>query len=153
MTTELTIIENAEEAPSYAPHRIDSDLADASGRSLSVLIHRRQCYTCAQSYDESAVMALEPQDFIDQIAAHCAEQEDYLLPDTPIREAIFRALLGNGNEPMDAEQISALLTEKWAMTPFPRDTSPALIQRLMDNDSYYCVAPAPQPEEPADGDA
>ena len=144
MTTETIMNADAEEAPAYAPHHIDADVAEASGRSLSALIYRRQCYMCQQGYEESEVIALDPQDFIDQINAHCVDDQDFLPPDTPLKEAIFRVLLQsgrNGNEPMDAEQISAVLTEKWEMTPFPRNTSPAVIQRLLDNSAYYCVAP------------
>ena len=84
--------------------------------------------------------ALDPAEFIDLIVAHCSEEQDYLLPDTPMKEAIFRAILGNGNEPMRADEISDLLAEKWAMTPFPRDTSAPVIQRLIDSDAYYCFA-------------
>ena len=144
MTTETIMNADAEEAPAYAPHHIDADVAEASGRSLSALIYRRQCYVCLQGceeIEESEAMARDPQDFIKRIADLCAKQQDFLLPDTPMKEAIFRALLENGNEPMDAEQISAVLTEKWEMTPFPRDTSPTVIQRLLDNSAYYCVAP------------
>ena len=139
--------EDAEEAPAYAPYHIDPDVAEASGRSLSVLIHHRLCWQCGQGYEEGEAALLEARDFMDQIVAHCAEQEDFLLPDTPMKEAIFRVLLQNGNEPMDAEGISAVLSEKWAMTAFPRDTSPPVIQRLLGNDAYYCVAPAPVEDE------
>ena len=144
MTTDIsTTVTDADldDAPRYAPYCImDADAAAAAGRSLPVLLFRRQCYMCQQGYEESQAVALDSQDLMLQIAAHCAIQQDFLLPDTPLKEAIFRALLENSNEPMSAEDISATLTEKWAMTPFPRDTSPEVIQRLLDNISYYCVA-------------
>ena len=148
MTTETIMNADAEEAPVYAPHHIN--LRDTK-RSLSVLIRGRLCWQCAQRYEDESdegidVNELGPQNFIDDIIYHCAKQQDFLLPDTPMKEAIFRVLLQNGkngNEPMDAEQISAVLTEKWEMTPFPRDTSPTVIQRLLDNSAYYCVAPTP----------
>ena len=145
----MTIIEDAEEAPAYAPYRIDSDVAEALGRSLSVIISRRQCYMCAQGYEDGEAALLDAEGFIDQIVAHCSEEQDFLLPDTPMKEAIFRVLLQNGNEPMDAEGISAVLTEKWAMTPFPRNTSASVIQRLLDDGAYYCLAAA---EVEVDGD-
>ena len=34
------------------------------------------------------------------------------------------------------------------MTPFPRDTSPQVIQRLLDNSAYYCIVAVPDPEAP-----
>ena len=144
MTTKTMTNVDAEAAPAYAPYHIN--LRDTK-RSLSILIRGRLCWQCAQRYEDEGdeginVNELGPQNFIDDIIDHCAKQQDFLLPDTPLKEAIFRVLLQNGkdgNEPMDAEQISAVLTEKWEMTPFPRDTSPPVIQRLLDNGGYYCV--------------
>ena len=127
---------------------IDPDTAQASRRSLAVLISTRQCYMCGQGFPEDEVIAYDPQDFIDQISAHCSQQPDYLLPDTPMKEAIFRVLLAGGNEPKSSEAISMALSEKWAMTPFPRDTSQRVIRRLLDNIAYYCIAPVPEPVAP-----
>ena len=101
---------------------------------------------CQQGFPEEEIVALDPQDFIDQISAHCSQQQDFLLPDTPMKEAVFRVLLAGGNDPMNAQAIGMALAEKWAMTPFPRDTSPRVIQRLLDNSAYYCIALAPEGE-------
>ena len=124
---------------------IDFDAGDAGGRSLPILIASRRCYICQQA-DEDVSDDADPQQFIDRINEHCAAERDYLLPDTPLKEAIFRVLLTNGNEPMDAEEISVILTEKWAMTPFPRNTSAEVIGRLADNSRNYCIARVPEPE-------
>ena len=136
--------ENAGEEVQYAPHFIDAEIAEASRRSLSIIVASRMCWMCSQGWDDYQVILADPFDLMGIIASHCATQRDYLLPDTPLREAIFRALLANANAPMTAEKISAVLTQKWAMTPFPRDTSPEVIQRLMDSDAYYCLGPAPE---------
>ena len=136
--------ENAGEEVQYALYFIDSEIAEASRRSLSILVASRMCWMCSQEWNDYQAILADPFDLMGIIAGHCAAQQDYLLPDTPLREAIFRALLANANAPMTAEQISAVLTQKWAMTPFPRDTSPSVIQRLMDSDAYYCFGPAPE---------
>lgn len=148
---------NVDTEPERAPalprrYFIDPDSAEASGRSLSVLVASRQCYMCQQGYDEDQIVAADPQDFMDRISDHCSNEQDFLLPDTPMKEAVFRVLLAHGNEPMDAEEIGNVLGEKWAMTPFPRNTSQVVIQRLLDNSPYYCIAPVPEPE-PADEEA
>ena len=130
---------------------IDPAAAKDSHRSLSVLVSSRQCYMCQQGLSEDEIVDADPQDFIDQISAHCSQQQDFLLPDTPMKEAVFRVLLAGGNEPKDAIAIGMALAEKWAMTPFPRDTSPRLIRRLLDNSAYYCIAPVPEPEAAEDG--
>ena len=139
------IADKGEETKVTAPreYRIDPDAAEASGRLLSVLVASRRCYTCQQGFDEDEVVATDPQVFIDQVAAHCSGQPDYLLTDTPMKEAVFRVLLAHNNGPMDSGQISAVLSEKWAMTPSPRSTSPEVVQRLLDNSEYYCISAVP----------
>lgn len=139
--------ENAGEEKQFAPYFIDADIAEASRKSLSLLAASRMCWMCRQGWDDFQVIATNPSELMATIATHCSDQQDYLLPDTPLREAIFRALLAKANAPMTAERISAVLTEKWAMTPFPRDTSPAVIQRLIDSDAYYCIGPASPTED------
>ena len=136
---------NASEPRDYF---IDPATAEKSQRSLSVLVSSRQCYMCQQGLSEDEIVASDPDDFIEQISAHCAQQQDFLLPDTPLKEAVFRVLLAGGNQPTNAESIGMALAEKWAMTPFPRDTSPQVIQRLLDNSAYYCIVAVPDPETP-----
>lgn len=132
-----------DEAPLYPPYFIDPDGAEASRRSLPVLIANRLCYMCRQGYEDDQIVAADPQDFIDLIVGHCSNEQDFLLPDTPMKEAIFRVLLGNSNDPMTAEEVSADLSSRWPMT---RITSPEVIQRLLDNSAYYCIGPVPVPE-------
>ncbi len=133
---------NSDQKPSFVKYFIDPAKAEASGRSLPVLIASRQCYMCQQGLVEEHTINSDPQDFIGQILAHCSQSPDFLLPDTPLKEAIFRVLLAHGNEPMDAERISLFIGQKWAMTQFPRNTSPKVIQLLLDSSDFYCFAPA-----------
>ncbi len=132
-----------DEAPQYRPYFIDPERAGASGRSLPVLVANRLCYMCRQGYEDEQIVTSDPQDFIDLIVGHCSSEQDFLLPDTPMKEAIFRIILNNSNEPMTAEEISADLSSRWPMT---RITSPEVIQRLLDNSTYYCIGPVPVPE-------
>ena len=135
------------EGPQFRPYFVDPDGAEAARRSLPVLIAGRLCYMCRQGYEDDQIVGEDPQDFIDLIVGHCSTSQDFLLPDTPMKEAIFRVLLGNSNEPMDAEQISAVLSSKWPMT---RATSPTVIQRLLDNSAYYCIGLVPSPDDGED---
>ena len=126
---------------------VDPNGAEAVRRSLPVLIANRLCYMCRQGYEDDQIVGASPQDFIDLIVGHCSIEQDFLQPVTPMKEAIFRVLLGNSNEPMNAEQISAELSSRWPMT---RITSPEVIQRLLDNSAYYCIGPVPVPESDED---
>lgn len=137
-----------DEGPLYRPYFIDPDGAEASRRSLPVLVANRLCYMCRQGYEDDQIVVADPQDFIDLIVGHCSGEQDFLLPDTPMKEAIFRVLLGNSNEPMTAEQISAELTSR--LTLAQRSTSPDVIQRLLDNSAYYCIGPVPAPDAEED---
>ena len=136
-----------EEQPRFSPYFIDSGLAETMGRNLSVLIESRLCYVCRQGVDKSTVIESPPEMFMEMIAGHCAQQPDFLLPDTPMKEAVFRSLLANSNAPMTAEEIGARLSDEWAMTQFPRNTSADVIQRLLDDSDYYCIGPAPGGED------
>ncbi|MCL0029006.1 hypothetical protein M1N23_02525 [Dehalococcoidia bacterium] len=133
---------------------IDIESEATVSRSLPLLIASRRCYLCQQA-DEDAPTDSDLQQFIHRIVEHCSAERDYLLPDTPLKEAIFRVLLANGNEPMDAEEVSAILTEKWAMTPFPRNTAAEVITRLAESSWNYLVDRVPQPvtvlEDPEPG--
>ena len=156
-----------DEVPQNRPYFIDPDGAEASRRSLPVLVANRLCYMCRQGYEDDQIVVADPQDFIDLIVGHCSDEQDFLLPDTPMKEAIFRVLLGNSNEPMKeaifrvllgnsnepmtAAQISAELSSK--LPPAQRATSPDVIQRLLDNSAYYCIGPAPEPDPESEEDA
>ena len=59
------------------------------------------------------------------------EPESFLPAHTPLKEAIFRALLLNWNAPMTAVEISKYLSTLWVMSPFPRDMSPDMIDRML----------------------
>ena len=124
---------------------IDLEGPCTHGRSLAMLIAGKRCYQDQQG-DEDVTQASNVQPYIKRIRDHCAEMSDYLLPDTPIKEAIFRVILAGGNQPVTAEEITQVLTEKWAMTAYPRDTSPEVIQRLLDNSGSSFIARIPEPE-------
>jgi hypothetical protein len=118
------------------------ELAEARRRSLSAMIANRRCYTDQQGDDQDPLKATDAQPFIAQIAEHCSQTPDYMLPDTPLKEAIFRVILANANRPMTAEEISESLAKQWAMTTYPRDISTGVIQRLLDSSQFYCIAQA-----------
>jgi hypothetical protein len=137
---------NEEEQISYAQYVIDPEAATAIQRSLPMLVASRRCYMDQQADDEISTDNEDLAMYIKRIADHCSHEQDYLLPDTPLKEAIFRVMLSEGNRPINAEDISGVLTSKWAMTPFPRNTSPEVIQRLLSASGNYCISRIPDPE-------
>ncbi len=141
--------ENVEEGPS-PEYMIEVYVADEDSRAIALVIASRRCYMDQQADDEPPTVSSDPKIFIKRIVAHCAATEDYLLPDTPLKDAIFRVMLAGGNVPTTPESISEILSEKWAMTAYPRDISPRVIQRLLDNSQAYGIfrIPDPEAEEP-----
>ena len=114
--------------------------AEDKRRSLPLIVYNRQCWTCRREMAIEQAVSASAQRFVDVIVEHCSQQPDYLPPDTPVKEAIFRVLLAGGNERMTAERISDELSRKWAMTHFPKPTSPRVIRRLLESArDYYCI--------------
>lgn len=118
---------------------IDLELAAASDRSLSLIFAARRCYECVQTDEQNRPEPAEAKLFIERIAEHCSQTPDYLLPDTPLKEAIFRVLLAACGGPKTPQDITQVLSEKWALTAYPRDVSEAVTQRLLDNSESYCI--------------
>ena len=112
-------------------------------RSLSVLIASRRCYQDQQGEDDAEILAADPKRLIRQIARHCADAPDYLLPDTPLKESIFRTLLAANNKPLTAEDISSQLSDRWSRTAQARDVSPDVIRRLLENSPLYSITRTP----------
>ena len=140
----------ADDGPSSS-YFIDPELATANGRSLSLLLAGRRCYECQQADERESPESSDHVQFMERIAEHCSQTPDYLLPDTPLKEAIFRVLLTAGSEPKSSQDISKVLSEKWALTAYPRDVSETVLQRLLDNSESYCIVRVPEPEpEPSD---
>ena len=135
------------ETGSYRPFFISEEHAVSVGAALPLMIANRLGYLDKQALEEEPSAASDIQPLIDLIVASSSHDADYLLPDTPLKEALFRIILANGNRPMHAGEISQILTERWAMSAYPRSLSPHVINRLLENSANYCIVPV---EGPAD---
>ena len=143
--TEMVNAEGDAPPPEYV---VDIEQADLHGRAPGMLIAGRRCYECRQADPEVPTLSRGIKKVITRIADHCHETSDYLLPDTPLKEAVFRVILAGGSKPVTPEQVSQILAERWALTPYPRDISARVIQKLMDSSESYCIVrlPGPEPE-------
>lgn len=82
----------------------------------------------------------DPQELVNEIAAHTATEQDFIRPDMPIQEIIFRILLSRQNEPTPLEDLHQELTEKWATFIRPINVTSEGLKRILDNDTYYGFA-------------
>ena len=135
----------------YVPrYYVDVDEDANEQRSVKAMIADRRCTVCRQGDTTESVMAAKTKDLVKRIADQCLDAEDFLLPDTPLMEGIFRVILAGGNKPKTAEQVSEDLSKRWAMSAYPRDLSPAVIKRVLDYSGTYSIAVTPPPEPEAE---
>ncbi len=148
MMQQQTEVLKEEGDPTPPEYVVDIEQTDFHGRALGMLIAGRRCYEDRQVDPEVPTSSRDIKKVVKRIADHCQETSDYLLPDTPLKEAVFRVMLAGGNKPVTPEQVSQALTERWAMTPYPRDISAPVVQKLMDSSESYCIVrlPGPEPE-------
>ena len=148
MTSEDLTQQN-DETESNRMFVISEKHAASIGAALPLMIANRLGYMDRQALEEDPTADSDIQPLIDLIVVSSSSDADYLLPDTPLKEALFRIILANGNDPMTAEQISEILNERWAMSAYPRNLSPHVIDRLLEHSANYCIVPAEQEEEDA----
>lgn len=146
MTSE-DITQQNDETESNRTFVISEEHAASVGAALPLMIANRLGYMDRQALEEDPTADSDIQPLIDLIVASSSGDADYLLPDTPLKEALFRIILANGNEPMSAERISEILNERWAMSAYPRNLSAHVINRLLENSANYCIVPVEQPKE------
>lgn len=139
--------ETVAEGPRYY---IDLDGAAEHGRSMVAIVAARKCYEHRSVADSTGDS--KPDEHVKEIAGHCADTTDYLLPDTPLKEAIFRLLLAGENKETTAAEVSQGLEARWAMSSYPRNISQYVIGRLLANSSSYGIVAVPEqePEPPAE---
>jgi hypothetical protein len=136
-----------DETPAGPSYIIDLDSAENQGRSVASLIAARKCYMCKQADEDLLVLTSSAEDHLAQIKEECSGTADYLLPDTPLKEAIFRVILAHGNRPMTVQEISEELSGRWTVSPFPRDVSAPVLSRVLEVVEGYPIAALPEPEE------
>ena len=116
---------------------ISDKMAAGQHISLSAIIEHRKCYECRQVEESTS----KPTKHIRQIVKHCAEMPDYLMPDIPLKESIFRVILAGGNKPMTVDQISEKLAVAWLSTGYPRNIAPTILYRLLQCSQGYSIVP------------
>ena len=71
------------------------------------------------------------------IRSDCSKQRDYITPETPLAEAIFRVFLANGNQPTDVEGVREQLGNYISLASRPHGYSQELISSILDGDKVY----------------
>ena len=115
------------------------DLNDDSHRSVALIIADRRDYAVKQSGNMQEVLSSNLKDLVKTISVQAIDSQEYLLPDMPLKEAVFRAVLANKNKPISPVAISQKLKNSWPVNTYPRDISPKVIQSLLENMTEYPI--------------
>ena len=73
----------------------------------------------------------------------CANEPEFLLPGTPITEAVFRLLLANLNKAMTLAEIQSGLTDAWASVIYLKNLSDEVLRRMLEQENDYFIRRAP----------
>ncbi len=134
--------------PKYTERRYQLDVENIHGSraSLSALVAARKCYTHRPEGNEHSALDTSPEEHIREVQRCCADAPDYLLPDTPIKDAVFRVFVARGNEPLTAREISDDLSRRWEAGAYPRDLSVRVVEKILDDAANYFIHEMPEPK-------
>lgn len=141
---------------------IDTTWFDENRFSFDDFIQSRMCEACQERLDEEVEERYTVLDSktgrasfdirrsryganpIRVIRDCCSKKRNYITPDMPTLEAVFRVFLANGNAPLTLEHVREQLAEwcpgggcQWLLLPLEQ------LERLVQHDSYYGIRPAP----------
>jgi hypothetical protein len=120
---------------------IDLDWYQQQERSFATLATSRLCPTSRKKEKTKSEAAL-----LRTIKQCCSKRDGYITPNMPLLEMVFRLLLANGNEPLELGQMQEQLQKWLGDTNNSRDLSIPKLKRILDNDRYYGLRPAPVTE-------
>jgi hypothetical protein len=148
-----TDVQDGQESPKYF---IDTTWFDENGLSFKDMGQDRMCDACrAQigSETQDRVTTIDPKtkrvtfEFTKVPFGHnplttihecCAKKRDFITPEMPTLEAVFRIFLASGNQPMPLEHVREQLAEwcpgggcQWLLVPIDQ------LERVIMADSYY----------------
>ena len=134
MTTE----QNLEPVETKTRYFIDLSWYQKQERSFAMLAANRLCPTSRKKEKSKSESAL-----LRTIKQCCSKREGFITPNMPLMEIIFRIFLANGNQPLEVEQIQEQLMQISDISSV-RDISIPKLKRILDNDRYYGLKPAPE---------
>jgi hypothetical protein len=145
-------VEEGQESPRYF---IDLKWYDENRRSFAAAARTRFCRSCQAKIGtetQERMPTLDPKtgrvvfemrtvpygaNPLSAIRSCCSHASDYITPETPLLEAVFRVFLFNGNQPIDIEGIREQLSEWVPLSGKPHGYSVEVIRELIEHDDYY----------------
>jgi hypothetical protein len=122
--------------PSEAQWAIDLNWLKNNNRSFHILARGVLCPKCRKKLNVDTIEA-KPADLIKAVHECCAKTDNFITPNLPFQESIFRIFLANGNKPLKLEELGEQLTKRRGADM--HRTSVAFLLRLIQNDDYYGI--------------
>ena len=117
---------------------IDPTRAGPMKRSLEHMLFTRRCPTCRSRLEKEAA-APNAATQIQEIAGCCGKAEDFIKPEMPLMEIVFRTVLAGGNRPIGLEELHQALTDTFATPMVPRNLSIEALRTILTRDDFYCL--------------
>ncbi len=134
----------AEPPPPPPPPLLSIDLAwyERTHRSLAALLVSRRCgqagrHTGDHRPDGSGEALIE--ELLADIERCCSVRPGFVTPRTPVLEAVFRAILANGNRPLPIPEVRRRLMGWLALHEASPVISEERLVRLVQSDNFYGI--------------
>ena len=112
LNTKKSTSRKSADSPRY---HINQKAYEASGRSLAFTIYSRMSKEGKKAASDAGFAnGFAPAaEYMKIMSTICSGKSDFLLPGTPITEAVFKLLASNSNKPMTIDEIYSGLTDAW----------------------------------------
>ena len=139
--TQETVAE-PEPEPKY---QVDAKAFEATGRSFEYAVYSRLSTGGKTAADDGKTPAgfRSAADYMKVMGNVCANEPEFLLPGTPITEAVFRLLLANSNKAMTLAEIQSGLTDAWASVIYLKNLTDEVLSRMLEQENDYFIRRAP----------
>ena len=144
MTNQTENIEQVTPAPEpieEPKYQVDIRAFDASGRSFAYAVYSRLSNSGKSVVDDGKTPGGfgSATEYMKVMSNICSKEPDFLLPGTPITEAVFKLLLANTNKALTIDEIQSGLTTAWASVIYLKNLSDDILRRMLDEDNDYFI--------------
>ncbi|MEC9293708.1 MAG: hypothetical protein VYC65_05400 [Chloroflexota bacterium] len=139
------IQETVEESEPEPKYHVDAKAFDATGRSFAYAVYSRLSTGGKAVVDDGKTPAGfgTAAEYMKVMGNVCVNEPEFLLPGTPITEAVFRLLIANSNKAMTIAEIQSGLTDAWASVIYLKNLSDEVLRRMLEQENDYFIRRAP----------
>ena len=128
--------ETTEQTEAPLVYQISFDrIAELNRSAIAIVADRRPRLAPSRKNPDSELT--DPKKLVDEIASHCADDDNFIRTEMPIQEIVFRLLLTRRNTPTLLSDLHYELTEKWSTPVRPINLTEEGLARILDSDTYY----------------